>query len=714
MEGNRQPLFKKRPNPQFKKKGGNKKGKWHNSSREQSFGNSNASDTVYRILCHSRKIGSVIGKGGSIVQALREETLAKITVADSVPGSDERVIIIYSPSTKIYEKHNSDNDQDAATDKEGDPMEPHCPAQDALLKVHDRIIEENLVGGMEDEDGNENVVTVTARLLVPNNMVGCLLGKKGDVIQRLRSDTGASIRVLPAEHLPSCAESTDELVQISAKPAAAKRALYEVSTLLHQNPRKDKPPSSFPMPHRGQGFHPPGPPMANMPPPGNPMWSQRHSNSHDMPQMPWMGGYGNQPSPFGPGGFDGGPPMHGGEVPSEFSLKILCSAGKIGGVIGKGGFNVKQLQQETGASIHVEDALAELEERVIRVSSFEALWNPRSQTIEAILHLQNKTSEFSEKGNLTTRLLVPSSKVGCILGQGGHVINEMRRRTQADIRVYSKEDKPKCAADDEELVQISGNFGVAKDALAEVASRLRARCLRDANAGAGAGAEPATVGPVKGFGPAGSLPGGGPRPSGPVRPGSSSGYEFAQGGGHEYEHSSYPVPPSATTGYPNINSSMAMKMPNNAVGSVVGRGGSNMSEIAGRRLKLQDPQSGGSECVVEIHGSSEHLNAAQNILQSYISSSGQKINPPQGSYQNFNTQQNTYPNINTPQNPYQNMNTPQTTHYQNMNTPQMPYQNMNTQQAPFQNMNSLQAPYQNMNSQQGSYQNVVSQGLYQY
>ncbi|THG21199.1 hypothetical protein TEA_021434 [Camellia sinensis var. sinensis] len=522
--GNRRPFFKKLPNTQFKKKGGAKRGKWSNSSREQSSGNSHTSDTVYRILCHSRKIGSVIGKGGSIVQALREETLAKITVADSVPGSDERVIIIYSPSTKIYEKHNSDDDQDAATDKGGDPTEPHCPAQDALLKVHDRIIEENLVGGMEDEDGNENVVTVTARLLVPNNMVGCLLGKKGDVIQRLRSDTGASIRVLPAEHLPSCAESTDELVQISAKPAAAKRALYEVSTLLHQNPRKDKPPSSFPMPHRGQGFHPPGPPMANMPPPGNPMWSQRHSNSHDMPQMPWMGGYGNQPSPFGPGGFDGGPPMHGGEVPSEFSLKILCSAGKIGGVIGKGGFNVKQLQQETGASIHVEDALAELEERVIRVSSFEALWNPRSQTIEAILQLQNKTSEFSEKGNLTTRLLVPSSKVGCILGQGGHVINEMRRRTQADIRVYSKEDKPKCAADDEELVQISGNFGVAKDALAEVASRLRARCLRDANAGA----EPATVGPVKGFGPAGSLPGGGPRPSGPVRPGSSSGFEFAQ------------------------------------------------------------------------------------------------------------------------------------------------------------------------------------------
>lgn len=86
---------------------------------------------------------------------------------------------------------------------------------------------------------------------------------------------------------------------------------------------------------------------------------------------------------------------------------------------------------------------------------FQGLWNARSQTIDAILQLQNKTSEFSEKGSIVTRLLVPSSKVGCILGQGGHVINEMRRRTQADIRVYSKDDKPKCASEDEELVQVT-------------------------------------------------------------------------------------------------------------------------------------------------------------------------------------------------------------------------------------------------------------------
>ncbi|KAH8511262.1 hypothetical protein H0E87_008717, partial [Populus deltoides] len=99
---------------------------------------------------------------------------------------------------------------------------------------------------------------------------------------------------------------------------------------------------------------------------------------------------------------------------------------------------------------------------------FQGLWNPRSQTIEAILQPQNKTSEFSEKG-IITRLLVPSSMVGFILGQGSQDINEMRR-LQAEIRVYPKNEKPKCASEDEELVQISGNYGVAKDVLVDIAS----------------------------------------------------------------------------------------------------------------------------------------------------------------------------------------------------------------------------------------------------
>ncbi|KAL7609365.1 hypothetical protein Lser_V15G12503 [Lactuca serriola] len=570
--------FKRPHNPIFENNI-NKRGKFSDQFSETS----NSSETLYRILCHSRKIGSVIGKGGVIIKALREETQAKITIDDSIPGSEERVVIIYSPSTKKPVTHNDMNLQ--------------CAAQDALLKVHDKILEEDI---------NNNEKLVTTRILVPNNMVGCLLGKKGDVIQRLRSETRANIRILPSDQLPVCALSTDELVQISAKPAIVKRALYEISTLLHHHPRKD----NF-IPSGPHGFHPPGPQITNLPPPAR-----------------WRGDYGSDQSRFG-------------DTPSEFSMKILCSTAKIGGVIGKGGSNVRQIQQETGTDIHVDDVAADSDERVICVSSFEDLRNPRSRTIDAILFLQEKASDYSEKGIVSTRLLLPSSKVGCILGQGGHVINEMRRRTKADIRVYSKQEKPKCASKDEELVKVSGIYGTVKDAVAEIASRYRERCLRDAKPEAESsphGGRLAGYEPFTGSGRVYDEPRSYPPPTrdyelyshlAPHRDYETYSHQALvrdyEGGGYrapirEYESNDYVAPrmgyPSPLRdyeyepqGYQRFLRGVDMKMSSSSRGFSIG----NASEITGTR-----PYGGASESsIADIHDPSQHLNSTHESYQIY-------------------------------------------------------------------------------------------------
>ncbi|KAK9700178.1 hypothetical protein RND81_08G221600 [Saponaria officinalis] len=689
MDGDRRGgSLRGRSNAQFKRKGGGSKkgGRW-NESRPEHRGNPqvpNPSDTVYRILCPSKKIGSVIGKGGGIIKVLREETSSKITVSDTIPGSDERVIMIYSPPEKKLEDELDQGSEDVS-------MPPHCPAQDALLRVHDRIIEEDLLAAKEE--GDDANVTVTARLLVPDSMVGCVLGKGGDVIRRLRSETGAGIRVLSSEPLPTCALSTDELVQIQGNTLVVKRALYEVSTLLHQNPRKEK--ANYSMPPRGSGFHPAPPPLTNMA--HGPMWSPRHHSPH-MPPPPWMDDYERHPG-YGPGRYADELHRPAMEPSGEFSLKILCLDSKIGGVIGKGGINVRQLQQDTGTSIHVEDLSNRSEERVIRVSAFETLANQRSQTIDAILMLQNKASEVSDKGVITTRLLVPSNKVGCLLGQGGAIINEMRRRTHADIRVYAKDEKPEFASEDEELVQVSGSFAVAKDALGEIACRLRERCLRDG----GVDAEPALPKPVQGYGPTGSFSRGGPPPLG-LGP---SGHNAVKGGIHGYASPGYPVPPSASR-YPNPNNSGEPHYQSSAAGSVPGAGGSvygSNPEAADIRMKPYDPYHGSSESMTDIHAGSDHL-APPGTHHSYDAQNiphqspypNPKEQPP---YHSSTPQQSAYPSPypNQHQAPYQNA---QQTPYQN---PQQPaYQN--PQQTAYQN--PQQSAYQN--TQQTPYQQTAYQG----
>lgn len=86
------------------------------------------------------------------------------------------------------------------------------PAQEALLRVFDRALEVDA----EAEGGVAAPGNVSCRLLVPGGQVGCVMGKGGKVIERIRKESGAKIRVLPGEQLPLCASPSDEVVQVMA------------------------------------------------------------------------------------------------------------------------------------------------------------------------------------------------------------------------------------------------------------------------------------------------------------------------------------------------------------------------------------------------------------------------------------------------------------------------------------------------------------------
>jgi poly(rC)-binding protein 2/3/4 len=161
----------------------------------------------------------------------------------------------------------------------------------------------------------------------------------------------------------------------------------------------------------------------------------------------------------------------------EFSIRFVCPTGNIGGVIGKGGGIINQIRQESGASIKVDSSAAEGDDCIIFVSAKEFFEDP-SPTINAALQLQPRCSEKSERESsdsvITTRLLIPSSQIGCLIGKGGSIISQMRSATRASIRILSEENLPKIAHEDDEMVQITGALDVASNALSQVTFRLRA------------------------------------------------------------------------------------------------------------------------------------------------------------------------------------------------------------------------------------------------
>ncbi|OWM74760.1 hypothetical protein CDL15_Pgr004527 [Punica granatum] len=404
----------------------------------------NSDDTVYRCLCPGRKIGSIIGKGGEIVKQLRIDTKAKIRIGETVPGSEERVVTIYSTS----EETNSFEDGENYV----------CPAQDALFRIHERVTSEE----MGDEDSSE-APPITARLLVPSDQIGCIIGRGGQIVQSIRTETGAQIRILKDDHLPSCALNSDELVQISGEAAVVKKALFQIASRLHDNPSRSQHLLTSAAPNvfsSGSSLMAPsgGAPIVGMAPLISP-----------------YGGYKGETGDWSRSLYAA---PRDEETTKEFSLRLVCPVANIGGVIGKGGLIINQIRQESGAAIKVDSSTTEGDDCLINISAREVFEDPFSPAIEAAVRLQPRCSEKIERDSglisFTTRMLVPTSRIGCLIGKGGAIISEMRRLTKANIRILSKENLPKVASEDDEMVQISGDLEIAKDALVQVTTRLRA------------------------------------------------------------------------------------------------------------------------------------------------------------------------------------------------------------------------------------------------
>ncbi|CAJ1961354.1 unnamed protein product [Sphenostylis stenocarpa] len=168
------------------------------------------------------------------------------------------------------------------------------------------------------------------------------------------------------------------------------------------------------------------------------------------------------------------------QLQQEVTFRILCSNDRVGGVIGKGGNIVRALQIETGATISIGPSVAGCEDRIITITASENPESRFSQAQKAAVLVYSRSIEsgyekveISNRSIVTARLVVPSSQVGCLIGKGGVIISEMRKATGASIRIIGTDQVPKCASDNDQVVQISGEFSSVQDALYNATGRLR-------------------------------------------------------------------------------------------------------------------------------------------------------------------------------------------------------------------------------------------------
>ncbi|KAJ1430612.1 K-like proteiny domain [Sesbania bispinosa] len=586
---------------------------------------------VYRILCPDEFIGSVIGKNGKVINSIRQETRAKVKVVDPFPGAKDRVITIYS-----YVKEKEEVD----IDDEFDDKKPLCAAQDALLKVHVAIVNSVAVVGDSEKKRKDKD---ECQILVPSSQSANIIGKAGATIKRLRSKTRANIKVTAkdaADPTHSCAMEFDNFVSITGESGAVKRALFAVSSIMYKfGPKEDisldttvpEAPPSIIIPS-DVPMYPPG----GLYPGSDPIIPSR--------AVPQIIGATNVQDFQGYADAGNTWPLYSSALPvvsggvdasrsEELIVRMLCPSDKIGRVIGKGGSTIKSMRQASGARIEVDDSKANHDECLIIITTTESPSDLKSMAVEAVLLIQGKINDEDDT-TVSIRLLVPSKVIGCIIGKGGSIIHEIRKRTKADVRI-SKGDKPKCADINDELVEVGGSVDCVRDALIQIILRLRDDVLRERDTGHNpsiggeslySGGASLSLPPVLPSVPSVAAPlvydqrAESATGLGMLSSSSLYGYgSLSQMGENGYG----PISSYATKLYGGLPppSTLDMLIPANAVGKVLGKGGANIAnirKISGATIEISDSKSARGDRIALISGTPEQKRAAENLIQAFI------------------------------------------------------------------------------------------------
>jgi poly(rC)-binding protein 3/4 len=107
----------------------------------------------------------------------------------------------------------------------------------AAVNAWERVVGHK-VGGDEADKGEEErevAGAVGCRMLAASWQVGCVLGKGGKTVERMRQESGAQIRVFRnREQLPPCAVPGDELIHVRLSMSLVALVQCRLDAKFHQ------------------------------------------------------------------------------------------------------------------------------------------------------------------------------------------------------------------------------------------------------------------------------------------------------------------------------------------------------------------------------------------------------------------------------------------------------------------------------------------------
>lgn len=370
-------------------------------------GQGRQTDFPLRILVQSDMVGAIIGRQGSTIRQITQQTRARVDVhrKDNV-GSLEKAITIYG---------NPENCTNACK----------------------RILEV-----MQQEANNTNKGEICLKILAHNNLIGRIIGKGGNTIKRIMQETDTKITVSSINDINSF--NLERIITVKGSIDNMSRAESQISAKLRQSYENDlqaMAPQSMMFP----GLHP----MAMMSTAGTTGTGISYSSRGGM--------YSGQP-PY-PGMYQPGAAQGAGDTQETTYLYIPNNA--VGAIIGTKGSHIRNIIRFSGASVKIaaidqdKPQDTQTERKVTIVGSPESQWKAQYLIFEKMR--EEGFVAGTDDVRLTVEILVPSSQVGRIIGKGGQNVRELQRVTGSVIKLPEQGTSPQ-PPEDETTVHIIGPF----------------------------------------------------------------------------------------------------------------------------------------------------------------------------------------------------------------------------------------------------------------
>ncbi|XP_074582661.1 protein BTR1-like isoform X1 [Curcuma longa] len=267
--------------------------------------------THIRILVSNTEAGCIIGKGGSTISEFQSQSGARIQLSrnhEVFPGTSDRILLV----SGIL----------------GD-----------VIKAME-LIQEKLLS--ELEDGNDAEGRSKVRLIVPNSSCGAIIGKGGSTIKSFIEESRAGIKISPQDNN---AGLNDRLVTLTGSFEEQMRAIFLILSRLIEDAHY---PQTLNSPYQYSGINFPGVPVGYMfpsvaysPVTYRPNGSGGRNSNNKGTTSPVV----SHPS-RSPGG-----PLEG----QGNSVTIGIADEHIGAVVGRGGRNITEISQVSGARIKISD-----------------------------------------------------------------------------------------------------------------------------------------------------------------------------------------------------------------------------------------------------------------------------------------------------------------------------------------------------------------------